>query len=225
MARCSHCEDDRLARCSYADCPFEVEEAQRTNETFQTRITELEAEVERLMKKNEYLEDRNEECEHWRIHWKTKVFEAISRTGAVKVKVAGILYAIKALDDAGFDDGEFVFDSRKELAEILSALEPAAPEGQQPVAYRVHAPADEHYGIGPDRLQFHPLAQYDLDNGYRQTPLYTRRAEQAVTEAMVEAALAAWDNHRSVEGSAEADDFAPAMRAALKAAMEAGRHD
>lgn len=64
--------------------------------------------------------------------------------------------------------------------------EPAAPEGRQdnePRAYIVHAPEDDYYGTGPDRLQFHPLAQHDLDNGYRQTPLYGRPAEQAVTEA------------------------------------------
>ena len=67
------------------------------------------------------------------------------------------------------------------------SVEAAAREGQQPVAYRIHAPEDDYYGTGADRLQFHPLAQHDLDNGYRQTPLYTRPSEQAVTEAMVEA--------------------------------------
>ena len=49
-------------------------------------------------------------------------------------------------------------------------------------AYIVHAPEDDYYGTGPDRLQFHPLAQHDMDNGYRQTSLFTRPSEQAVTD-------------------------------------------
>lgn len=56
-----------------------------------------------------------------------------------------------------------------------------APEGRQdnkPRAYIVHPPEDDYYGTGPDRLQFHPLAQHDLDNGYRQTPLYGRPAPE-----------------------------------------------
>jgi len=71
-------------------------------------------------------------------------------------------------------------------ARKLAYSECTAPEGRQegkPRAYIVHAPEDDYYGTGPDRLQFHPLTQRDLDNGYRQTPLYTRPAEQAVTEA------------------------------------------
>jgi hypothetical protein len=103
--------------------------------------------------------------------------------------------------------------------------EQSAPEGQQPVAYRVHAPADEHYGIGPDRLQFHPLAQYDLDNGYRQTPLYTRPSEQAVTEAMVERAFRDGIKYATICKVSDIDEAwrTSAVRADLKAAMEAGR--
>lgn len=156
--------------------------------------------------------------------------EALSRTGAVKVKaLVNSLLDLRDLIMRGkrcvTDTGPAVkpvielaavhiLDDAANALEALSALEPAAPEGQQPAAYRVHAPADEHYGIGPDRLQFHPLAQYDLDNGYRQTPLYTRPAEQAVTEAMVEAAA-------SQLGFGPADSVR--IRAALKAAMEADR--
>lgn len=89
----------------------------------------------------------------------------------------------------------------------------------EPRAYVVHAPEDDYCGTWPGRLQFHPLTQRDLDNGYRQTPLYTRPAEQAVTEAMVEAAREIIHGARHVYSD---EDLA---RAALKAAMEAGRHD
>lgn len=123
---------------------------------------------------------------------------------------------------------------------ILSAIEPAAtcneslqvvpaaPESQQePVAYRIHAPEDEHYGTGPDRLQFHPLAQYDLDNGYRQTPLYAHPPAQAVTEAMVEAAQEAYrrvgKQHHWHPSWPDDDAMREILSAALKAAMEAGR--
>ena len=105
--------------------------------------------------------------------------EALSRTGAVKVDE--LAQEIRRVDGGNSLGAGALAEA---LMPFLSTLESAAPEGQQPVAYRVHAPADEHYGIGPDRLQFHPLAQYDLDTGYRQTPLYTRPSEQAVTEAM-----------------------------------------
>lgn len=64
-------------------------------------------------------------------------------------------------------------------SDLIAKLE--APEGRQdnePRAYIVHAPEDDYYGTGPDRLQFHPLAQHDMDNGYRQTPLYGRPAHE-----------------------------------------------
>jgi hypothetical protein len=140
-----------------------------------------------------------------------------------------------------FEDGRF---------ETLST-EPAAPEGRQddePRAYIVHAPEDDHYGTGSDRLQFHPLAQHDLNNGYRQTPLYTRPTEQVVTEAGVEAAARyitkwlgfAWDSlhdgrvtdrgfpiltHGQFGWGFQGHkvDMIDLARAALKAAMEAGR--
>src|SRR5690606_10496728 len=65
----------------------------------------------------------------------------------------------------------------------LSALttEPAAPEGRQenePRAYIVHAPENDYYGTGSVSLQFHPLAQHDMDKGYRQTPLYEHPAHE-----------------------------------------------
>ena len=103
---------------------------------------------------------------------------------------------------------------------ILSTLEPAAPEGrQEPRAYIVHAPEDDYYGTGPDRLQFHPLAQHDMDNGYRQTPLYGHPSEQAVTEAMVEKVAQEIATAHKLHGR----NFTAMARAALKAAMEAVR--
>ena len=100
-------------------------------------------------------------------------------------------------------------------------------QAQEPRAYIVHTPEDEIYGTGPDRLQFHPLAQYDLDNGYRQTPLYTRPAEQEVTEA-ARALLTQWDAFEASCGNQEEAYYKLAKYArphwnALKAAMEAGR--
>lgn len=78
-------------------------------------------------------------------------------------------------------DATFIAPSRDDIRAALTAALPhissPAPEAQQePVAYRIHAPEDDYYGTGPDMLQFHPLAQHDIDNGYRQTPLYGRPA-------------------------------------------------
>lgn len=177
--------------------------------------------------------------------------EALSRTGAVKVKALeweerktrlGTVWW-RAPNPLGGLSIEAASENDKIAAQadfehrILSALEPAAPEGQQePVAYRVHAPEDEYYGTGPDRLQFHPLSQHDLDYGYRQTPLYTRPSEQAVTEALVERMCRTpfiegftpttdeWQRCETVQD--QYDLMKRRIRegmAALKAAMEAGR--
>lgn len=88
---------------------------------------------------------------------------------------------------------------------ILSALEPAAPEGQQePVAWGVFYRGK--------------IVAVSLHKGYHYTvPLYTRPSEQAVTEAMVEAVRKLILDDVDVWLS---DDT---IRAALKAAMEAGR--
>ena len=40
MTVCTHCEEGRISRCSYADCPFEVEQA---NETIARLQEQLEA--------------------------------------------------------------------------------------------------------------------------------------------------------------------------------------
>lgn len=163
--------------------------------------------------------------------------EALSRTGAVKVKALeweerktrlGTVWW-SAPNPLGGLSIEAASENDKIAAQadyehrVISALEPATPEGRQdnePRAYIVHAPEDDYYGTGPDRLQFHPLAQHDLDNGYRQTPLYERPAEQAVTDEMVDAACEAFGLHERKHGL---DHRQAGMRAALKAAMEEGR--
>lgn len=164
----------------------------------------------------------NRPSQEWAIVLRSKIDAmpeaALSRTGAVKVDRQRLNMEIsKWATDS--DLHVTIGDVEALHKAILSTLEPAALEGQQPVAYRVHAPEDEYYGVGPDRLQFHPLSQHDLDTGYRQTPLYTRPSEQPVTEAMVEAAISimfhkhGWFPPRQV------------VKDALKAAMEAGRHE
>lgn len=40
--KCSHCEEERTSRCSYADCPFEIEQAGVLIERLQARIKQLE---------------------------------------------------------------------------------------------------------------------------------------------------------------------------------------
>lgn len=68
-----------------------------------------------------------------------------------------------------------------DLRGTMQAKPTLPAEGErEPVAnaYIIHCPADGIYGIGPPRLQFHTLSQHDLDDGYRQTPLYTHPAPQ-----------------------------------------------
>lgn len=187
-------------------------------------FAELEAEVERLRLEL-----------HKRLA--VDIDAALSRTGAVKVKALeweerktrlGTVWW-SAPNPLGGLSIEAASENDKIAAQadyehrVISALEPATPEGRQdnePRAYIVHAPEDDYYGTGPDRLQFHPLAQHDLDNGYRQTPLYERPAEQAVTDEMVDAACEAFGLHERKHGL---DHRQAGMRAALKAAMEEGR--
>lgn len=103
---------------------------------------------------------------------------------------------------------------------ILSALEPAAPEGQQePVAY-VDLRILGSIAMGRDAVDCtlyakpHKAALADI-------PLYTRPSEQAVTEAMVEAAVQAVRQY--TRDTLFIDEHRELVRTALKAAMEAGR--
>lgn len=173
---------------------------------------ELEAEVERLRKKNEYLEDRNEECEHWRIHWKTKAFEALSRTGAMKVPAEaskemiedGVLaYNLTGIAGGVINTAEdhvtFIWNA---MAAHLSDLEPAAPEGQQEaVETRIAWEALECIVARADASKLSPI-QYEAAEvaakiarnaleargeifpvDFPSGLFPTRPAEQAVTEA------------------------------------------
>ena len=159
--------------------------------------------------------------------WKDAERALAERAGGVKVKALEFATAFLA-NYAGHEDGDGNEAPELQMArDLLATLttEPVAPEGrQEPRAYIVHAPEDDYYGTGPDRLQFHPLAQHDMDNGYRQTPLYGRPAEQAVTEAMVGAGAKAIVACRFEDESEPVTDYDLELsRAALKAAMEAGR--
>lgn len=169
------------------------------------RIAELEAEVERLTK-NLYL-TRNER-DNLSDNVTRLESEALSRTGAVKVKALdweareerrlGATtekfwraqtafdwgYRVKAYGKGfSFDDatGYPTIDAAKAAAQadyerrILSALEPAAPEGQQPVAHVIRK------GFSSGVLGWTGYGQKaDLPDG---TMLYTRPTERAVTEA------------------------------------------
>lgn len=95
--------------------------------------------------------------------------EALSRTGAVKVKAArAALRELAATPmNLSLDDWDRISNA------ILSALEPATPEGQQPVAWRARHSEQENW-----YLHTEPVGWWECQ------PLYTRPSEQAVTEAM-----------------------------------------
>src|SRR5690606_17783639 len=125
--------------------------------TLEAQLAELTAENERLAA----LADENHDTAR---NWKLKA-EALSRTGAVKVKAlkwsvhpaggeqalgAGLgLYRIQASGDAWYLVPDHMGTGGKAAAQadyerrILSALEPAAPEGkQEPARHPLEAYAD-----------------------------------------------------------------------------------
>jgi len=214
-----------------------------------TRIAELEAEVERLTKDVEFFKQQFDDQVESR-----EELEALSRTGAVKVKalewteeedgwwtvlpITGLPYEVRVTDrgtvrvrnpdEGGWSPFDGTADEAKAAAQadyerrILSALEPAAPEGQQDAVAtvaKVNAAGTSWNTVYPvDALDKLPIG----------TPLYTRPSEQAVTEAMVERALIAWFEEITwSEGMVPSmkERMMSCMSAALKAAMEAGRHD
>lgn len=143
------------------------------------------------------------------------------RAGGVNVMAHDILDSIKALDDAGFGDGPFVFDSRQELKEFIFALttEPAAPEGRQEarsgdaqdIANRLRSffsePGDAR------RLALDAAMMIE----YLNKPAL-RPSEQVVTEAMVDAVVKAIRPY--TRDTLFLDEHQILVRAALKAAME-----
>lgn len=107
---------------------------------------------------------------------------------------------------------------RRVASDILSTLttEPAAPEGRREAV----AWADED-------MARHWIDRYasGIDAEPQMTRILscvTRHAEQAVTEAMVEAACRAYNAHLHGKGCPVWEDEHPPMLAALRAAMEAG---
>lgn len=71
----------------------------------------------------------------------------------------------------------------KETAERALAERAA----RHPDAYRVHAPEDDYYGTGGDKLQFHPLTPSQIEYGETATPLYALTTEPATPEGEQEA--------------------------------------
>lgn len=118
----------------------------------------------------------------------------------------------------GGDQGEQGRISRQDFDTlILSALSPAPEAQQEPVAWtREEMLPLEH------RFMFLEVAKEG--SAVSCTPLFTRPAEQAVTEAMVEAGAKAIVACRFEDESEPVTDYDLELsRAALKAAMEAGR--
>lgn len=136
-----------------------------------------------------------------------------ARSGAVKVDDS-LLNALRL-------SGLVSFDEFKQT--VLRAIEPAEPATDaEPVAWRIHAPKDDYYGVGPDTLQFHPLEQWDFEKGYSQTPLYTRPPESRLRGADVDDILLPLEDIHSDRGQCEWHDVAKAIdetRRRLRAAL------
>ena len=62
MTTCSYCEENRRSRCSYADCPLEVEQA---NETIARLQEQLEAANARNVEHEMRLEAEESKSAHW----------------------------------------------------------------------------------------------------------------------------------------------------------------
>ena len=173
-----------------------------------SRITELEAKVERLTKERDDLQNRHDSLEYALDGIKARS-EALSRTGAVKVDRQRLNIEISKW--ATDSDLHITIGDVEALHEaILSALEPAAPEGEQEAVAtvaKVNAAGASWNTVYPaDALDKLPIG----------TPLYTRPAKQAVTEAMVERFIGVYETECRHRYDRDA------IRAALKAAMEAG---
>lgn len=109
--------------------------------------------------------------------------------------------------------------------EALSALEPAEPEGQQPVAWIYELASfynkvtDEYSGWEPGLSRTKPNAGRGRRNVQ---PLFTRPSEQAVTEALIDQVLDAAGDYMGVQyGNAALRH--PIDRERVKSVMEAGR--
>lgn len=199
---------------------------------------ELEAEVERLTReRDDALMVKREAIAGWRDA------EALSRTGAVKVDRQRLNMEIsKWATDSNLHitigDVEALHEA------ILSALEPAAPEGQQEAAAWQsqdliesasyvsknfglvrYEGIDRYFGQSTHKFSTGHGARYVLPealNDFLSPKPVTRPSEQAVTEA----ARAVCDNAKLVDiGKNGAFNYvvSPYLIDALKTAMEAGR--
>lgn len=154
------------------------------------RIAELEAENERL---------RNMVDGYGKLDAEAAVAdrnaEAISRTGAVKA--TGVIDTLieslseGLMTDAGLSKADrdamrHQISALETAKAEISALEPTAPEGQQPVAWQRRQKDSDVPGYIP-QWQFvskeEATGHFEKKPGYEYRPLYTRPSEQAVTEA------------------------------------------
>lgn len=95
---------------------------------------------------------------------------------------------------------------------------PAAPEGQQPVGWQRYGERTGWTSVDPGYAETLAAA------GVPVRPLYTRPSQQAVTEAMVEAAAKALARNDNPKHEKQWwPSYESRARLALKAAMEAGR--
>lgn len=151
------------------------------------------------------------------------------RAGGVKV-LRNVEFTLVLRDDAvslwcGSDeDAQRIYSAIEALT-----TEPAAPEGQQTVAvedaakliyaemdYAAALPGEQGEGLLPWGQDQHLMGR-----ALKVATALTRHAEQAVTEAMVEAAVQAVRQY--TRETLLIDEHRELVRAALKAAMEAGR--
>ena len=101
-------------------------------------------------------------------------------------------------------------EDARTIADALLASRPQAETPQEAVAWGV--------------VYRGKIVAVSLHKGYHYTvPLYTRPTERTVTDAMVEAAVQAVRQY--TRDTLFIDEHRELVRTALKAAMEAGRHD
>jgi hypothetical protein len=139
--------------------------------------------------------------------------------GLISPAIAAIETALSALEPAA-----------DHIADAGKMVEPAAPEGQQPAAWQWRSrpvyKTSGRKGTWSDwsegRAPFFRVANYEAE----ERPLFLRPSEQAVTEAMVDVLRLAYScGYTDSPGDRDWSDNEARLLDALKAAMEAGRHE
>lgn len=186
----------------------------------EAQLAEKEAENERLRKAVEEMEYSDGDASFWR-HIAKQNAEALSRTGAVKVIdprhfdiLVEAMAEVKATSD-GLSD-QPIADIVQGCIDEIAALEPAEPECATEECSNHATNEFIRGGVGSFYCG-------DCFVKVIEACETTRPAEQAVTEAMVEAVVKAIRPY--TRDTLFLDEHQILVRAALKAAMEAGRHD